>query len=224
MSRIKLHDASPNPVVSVPMPLDQALEWVSAHEYRVDARVKIFFDQSAYSGCVEHTRSEPEHEVGGLLIGDVRVDPLHARPYIVIQNILPALDTEASETHVTFTQKTLLKLHGELEDRYPGKRILGWYHTHPHLGIFLSSYDTWIHEHFFSDPTQVALVVDPYFERGGFFVWQTNRRLDPTHYVGFYELGNIGDDSLVEWDNLEPVLDGEELEAESGTPPAERDT
>jgi proteasome lid subunit RPN8/RPN11 len=215
--RIRLSDAAADSLANEPMPLDQSLEWVSRFEHSVDLRVKIFFAQSAYSGCVEHTASD-SNEVGGLLVGQVRVDPLHTRPYLLIENILPALDTQAGHTFVTFTQETLVKLHGELESRFPGRRIVGWYHTHPGLGVFMSSYDTWLHEHFFGDPTQVALVVDPRAAQGGFFGWQTNRRLDPTHYVGFYEWGDVGDQSVVMWENLEPVL--EETEEE---PPIENE-
>ncbi len=209
--RIRLSDPTAGSLPNEPMPLDQSLEWVSPFEQAVDLRVKIFFAQSAFSGCVEHTASD-SNEVGGLLVGQVRVDPLHARPYLLVENILPALETQAGHTFVTFTQETLVKLHGELEARFPGKRIVGWYHTHPGLGVFMSSYDTWLHEHFFGDPTQVALVVDPRASHGGFFGWQTSRQLDPSRYVGFYEWGDIGDQSVMVWENLEPVLDGTEQE------------
>jgi proteasome lid subunit RPN8/RPN11 len=212
--RIKITDAGADPLANEPMPFDQSLEWVSPFERMIDLRVKIFFAQSAYSGCIEHTASD-KNEVGGLLVGQVRSDPMCTRPYLLIEHILPALDTHSGQTFVTFTQETLVKLHGDLETRFPGKRIVGWYHTHPGLGVFMSSYDTWLHEHFFTDPTQVALVIDPRASQGGFFGWQTSRRLDPTHYVGFYEWGDVGEQSVMVWENLEPVLDEYEQEPEA---------
>ena len=214
-SRIKILTEAENPPIAEPMPLDESLEWVSPYERQVDGRVKIFFAQSAYLKCVEHTTSDLDNEVGGVLIGQVRVDPMHTRPYLVIQDILPALHTDSGQTHVTFTQNTLVQLNTELEDRFPGKQIVGWYHTHPKLGVFMSNYDTWLHENFFAEPTRVALVVDPDGEEGGFFCWQTNRRLDPVHYVGFYEMGDVSEDSVVEWNNLEPVIDEEKLKRET---------
>ena len=207
MGKIKILGELASPIVSAAMPLEESLEWVSPYEENVDGRVKMFFAQSAFSGCVEHASSDTEREVGGLLVGEVRIDPMHTRPYLLIQDILPALHTESGQTHVTFTQDTLVHLHGQIESRFRGKRILGWYHTHPGLGVFLSSYDTWLHENFFNDPTQVALVIDPIAERGGFFCWQINRRLDPRYYVGFYELSDISEESVVMWNNLEPVIE-----------------
>ncbi len=206
-SRIKLLDETPTESIDKPMPLEQSLKWVSKFEDQVDPRVRIFFTQSAYRKCIEHTESDIDHEVGGVLIGEVRVDPMCPRPYIVVQDILPALYTDSSQTHVTFTQNTLVHLNRELEEHFPGKRIVGWYHTHPRLGVFLSSHDTWLHRNFFSDPTHVALVVDPYFRHAGFFCWQTGGKFDPVRHVGFFELSDVDEDSIVELENLEPVIE-----------------
>jgi proteasome lid subunit RPN8/RPN11 len=51
-----------------------------------------------------------------------------------------------------------------------GDRIkVGWHHTHPGYGIFLSGYDQFIHNNFFNVPGMFALVVDPRAESLGFF-------------------------------------------------------
>lgn len=206
-TRIKLIEEAPLQFIDEPMPLDKSLKWVSKYENQVDPRVRVFFAQSAYLKCIEHTESDVENEVGGMLIGDVRVDPMCPRPYIVIQDILPALHTDAGQTHVTFTQNTLVQLNRELEERFPGKRFVGWYHTHPRLGVFLSSHDTWLHRNFFTDPTHVALVVDPYYEQAGFFCYQTGNKFDPVRYVGFFELSDADDESVVELSNQTPVIE-----------------
>ena len=54
---------------------------------------------------------------------------------------------------------------------YPEYDIVGWYHTHPSFGIFLSHHDLFIHQHFFAQPLQVAYVVDPINQTRGFFQW-----------------------------------------------------
>ncbi len=215
MSRIKLFDTLPTPSIEQPMPLDQALQWVSPYETQVKPNVRIFFAQAAYRKCFEHARSDLAHEVGGALIGEVRYDAGRAQTYIVIQDILPASFTDAGETHLTFTQDTLVHFSNQMDELFPGKRMVGWYHTHPRLGVFLSGHDTFLHRHFFPDPTQVALVIDPYACHAGFFCWQTNATLDPKHYIGFYELSDADDHSIVEWENLTPViLDDDPIESE----------
>lgn len=206
-SRVKLLDETTEAPIDEPMPLDCSLKWISSSEDKVNALVDIFFTQTAYTKCVEHTASHLDNEVGGVLVGELRVDSQRNRSYIVIQDIIPALFTAASGTHVTFTHDTLVDLNKHLENDHPGKRIVGWYHSHPRLGVFLSGHDVWIQKHLFSDSTQVALVVDPEYDKAGFFCWQDDQVLDPARYVGFYELSDFGDESIIEWNNLSPVVE-----------------
>ncbi len=209
-TRIKILEPVPAPPISAPMPLDHALPWASPYEHRVVRPFEIFFEQRAYLDCLAHATHDLRNEVGGALIGEVRFDPERNESYIVIQDILPAQHVEHGSTHVTFTQDTLVQLNNELEDHFPGKRMVGWYHTHPRLNVFLSNYDSWLHTHFFNDPTQVALVIDPYYQRAGFFVWQDDDLLDTVHYVGFFEVRNGEGKSVVELTNLTPIYDGPE--------------
>ena len=80
----------------------------------------------------------------------------------------------ASNKHaeVTFTHETWSKINGEMDTKYTDNSIVGWYHTHPDFGIFLSERDRFILEHFFNGPGQVALVVDPIRKDEGFFIWR----------------------------------------------------
>ena len=54
----------------------------------------------------------------------------------------------------------------------PNQQPVGWYHSHTRSEIFLSEADQAVHNRFFPDPWQVALVLKPHtFEpmRAGFF-------------------------------------------------------
>jgi hypothetical protein len=99
-------------------------------------------------------------------------------------------------------------LHDQIEKRFEGERIVGWYHTHPRMGIFLSHYDTWLHKNFFPEPWQVALVVEPYSSLGGFFIRQPDGYLNPTRYFGFYETDAAYGGSIARWQNLWKVENG----------------
>jgi len=205
--RIKLTQVQQIEPLDLPMPLDGALRWVSPYEERVAGRVAIFLTQHAYLSCTDHAASDLDHEVGGVLVGQVYRDERDDQPYIIIEDTIQAQHTQFSPTRLTFTQDSLVQLNNELEERFPGKQMVGWYHTHPHMDVFMSAYDLWLHTNFFAEIWQVALVMEPCTERGGFFCWQEGRRLDPHHYVGFYELADVSYETVVEWDNLKPVED-----------------
>ena len=59
-----------------------------------------------------------------------------------------------------------------MDTKYTDKSIVGWYHTHPDFGIFLSDRDRFIQENFFSGAGQVALVIDPIRKTVGVFTWR----------------------------------------------------
>ena len=56
-------------------------------------------------------------------------------------------------------------------EQFPDELIVGWHHTHPNLRVFLSGYDLFIHRHFFPEPWQIAMVVDPVLQEFGFYQW-----------------------------------------------------
>jgi proteasome lid subunit RPN8/RPN11 len=201
--RIRLSKASPLEPKCWAMPLDEALRWVSPYEDQVASQAAIFLTQHAYKCCTAHAASDLKREVGGVLIGEVRREEQDDRLYIIIEDTIQARHTEFGPAHLTFTQDSLVQLNSELEERFPGKRMVGWYHTHPRMDVFLSSYDAWLHANFFGRPWQVALVIEPCAGHGGFFCWQAEGYLDPQRYIGFYELADTTSQTVVNWANLE---------------------
>ena len=185
-------------------PLAWARRWRSPWEEDASPAVDVFVSRRALVRVCAHAGSDLEREVGGALVGTWRQERDTGRLFVVVDSALRARHTRQGNSHVTFTQDTLVALHEELEQRCPGKLFVGWYHTHPKFGVFLSGYDAWLHEHFFPEPWQIALVVDPHAQEGGFFVWGQHGGLDPRAYVGFYELLPRRRDSVVTWRNLSP--------------------
>jgi proteasome lid subunit RPN8/RPN11 len=80
---------------------------------------------------------------------------------------------EATEcgTHVTFTQETWQHIHEVKAAKFAESSIVGWYHSHPGFGIFLSEYDLFIHKNFFPASHEVAWVFDPHSDEEGCFGW-----------------------------------------------------
>lgn len=115
----------------------------------------------------DHVFSSLDAEVGGVLVGHLREDgsPL-------VANIIPALEAEGARSRVTFTHEAWSVIHATLDRDFPNEEILGWYHSHPGFGIFLSEHDLFIHRNFFTRPEQVAIVVDPHAGSEGLFVWR----------------------------------------------------
>ncbi len=113
----------------------------------------------------QHARSHMTTEVCGVLIGDKRNGVVEVRASIEASNAAQA------GTHVTFTQDAWEAIYRVKDESYPDQRIIGWYHSHPGFGVFLSEHDMFIQRNFFSSPDQVAWVYDPHTDEEGCFGW-----------------------------------------------------
>lgn len=127
---------------------------------------------SAARAAIEaHTQSRTDVEVGGVLLGRLCVTEADGRAFLLIDAIIPALAADSANSSVTFTADTWMAVHDAIDRDHPGASIVGWYHTHPNFGIFLSEMDLFIQRHFFDLPHQVAVVVDPVRKEEGAFIW-----------------------------------------------------
>jgi len=126
----------------------------------------VVIDAEVLRSIRQHARSETSSEVCGVLIGAGEGNT------VTVAACIAGVSAEQAGAHVTFTQDTWQHIY-EVKDRdYPDERIIGWYHSHPGFGVFLSDHDTFIHRNFFSAPQQIAWVFDSVSDEEGCFVWQ----------------------------------------------------
>ena len=119
-------------------------------------------------------------EVGGILVGNVYRDD--DGPYLEITAAVAGEHTDNQGTQMTFTPETWAQVTGVKDRLYPKDKIVGWYHTHPDFGIFLSDMDKFTHRQFFSPPWTTAFVVDPVRKTEGFFVWSGGETIPISEY------------------------------------------
>lgn len=136
---------------------------------RVEENKKIYISQSVYMEILKFTKNKTTNESGGMLIGNVIGE--FGKTNIIIQGFVEAKYTEATPTTLKFTHETWDYVHLEIERRFDGGQIVGWIHTHPDFGIFLSEYDVFIQKNFFKEDYQIAYVVDPIQHIEGFYFW-----------------------------------------------------
>jgi 26S proteasome regulatory subunit N11 len=86
-----------------------------------------------------------------------------------VNDIIPG-DNETSEVSCVFPTQRLARVADDiLEGRIQG-RIVGWYHSHPGHGLFLSQTDLDTHMQFYQfSPYAVSLVADS--KSGEFGIW-----------------------------------------------------
>ncbi|HET7501239.1 MAG TPA: Mov34/MPN/PAD-1 family protein [Kofleriaceae bacterium] len=133
---------------------------------------RVFLSEAAFDRAVARGDSDTTREIGGVLVGEVLRDD--AGPYLRIESTIDALHAEEKGAELTFTHATWDHIHKEMDEKHQNKRVVGWYHTHPGFGVFLSDRDQFIHKSFFNLPFQVAFVYDPKSHEHGVFTWHDN--------------------------------------------------
>lgn len=144
---------------------------------------RLLLAPSVHQGIQQHAKGDCSIEICGVLVGLWKRD--EQGPYADAQHFIQCDSASSKFAEVTFTHESWAQINNEMDSKYDDFRILGWYHSHPDFGIFLSDRDCFIQENFFSGAGQVAYVVDPVRDLEGVFSWQAGKpTLLPHYWVG----------------------------------------
>ncbi len=139
--------------------------------------VDILIEEPALRAAQVHALSSMNREVAGVLVGPSPEKQPDGRYVVHIHDTIIAKHTVMHGASVTYTPESWRYMNDVLRERYPDDTavMVGWYHTHPGFGIFLSGMDLFIHQNFFTQIWHVALVLDPRARKSGFFGWNRHK-------------------------------------------------
>src|SRR5262245_2511619 len=155
---------------------------VHAHAWKSPSRegtcvMNLYAHHSVYQSIIEQAESALPNETGGFLLGQAAFDPDTGSWHNWIDEAVPIVASEANPVHFSFSWRDVDSVRNRREQE--GKSLIGWYHTHPGLGIFLSETDlNKTHGQLFNEGFQVALVYDPISGRAGYFFREPSGFLD----------------------------------------------
>jgi hypothetical protein len=115
----------------------------------------------------QHCAQSDSRDVGGLLVGRL----LDEGPPVV-EATVRAVEDGVDGREQGFPYASWNRLHSEIDRRYPGRQIIGWYGGRPGGGTGLTANDRFIHKSFFTHPGQIAVIIDPHALRAAVFRWR----------------------------------------------------
>lgn len=159
---------------------------IKDQKYQIIKSISVKFHSSVLQSIRQHAKSSPNMEICGVLIGKT------SGGVTMVDGAVAGEGATQGNTHVTFTQQTWIKIHREKNERFPDLSIVGWYHSHPGFGVFLSDHDLFIHNNFFADPGHLAWVYDPHSDEEGCFCWFNGQVCRLQHFEVIADIADRG--------------------------------
>ncbi|MCC6460572.1 MAG: hypothetical protein IT260_08890 [Saprospiraceae bacterium] len=159
----------------IPAEAMQALLRDNKH-YTIDCRdmwpdttlTHVHLNQHTITGLDRFLRTQNIHEItetdnmvpeiGGFLLGLIHETEQSCE--VFVEEFVPISPESHNTFRLEFSTESLVNDLGDIQDKYPNSGLLGWFHTHPGHGLFLSSPDMAIHEGFFKEKYQFAMIID----------------------------------------------------------------
>jgi proteasome lid subunit RPN8/RPN11 len=133
--------------------------------------LRVFLRESCLKQMKHHAKNDVLREQAGILCGQVYIDD--GEFYIAVTSAFP-VNAVSDLAHFKFDETSWEEIWGQLDHSCT---ILGWYHTHPGMGVFLSATDARTQKQHFSSPWQIAIVIDPVSGQSGLFAGSEGRPL-----------------------------------------------
>ncbi|MBN1329272.1 MAG: Mov34/MPN/PAD-1 family protein [Candidatus Heimdallarchaeota archaeon] len=98
------------------------------------SKLDVEISPLAFSKIIDWTSSNTEREIGGYLVGHL------TKSKVIITEAVFAT-AESNPTFVSFDNMIQFNIIEELEKKGKNETIVGWFHSHPGLGCFMSGTD-----------------------------------------------------------------------------------
>lgn len=139
---------------------------------------RVYIEAQALDNLKQHLESNLRVEQGGILFGNTYQDS-ELGTYVEITASIAAPATIGTGSHLEFTSNSWLAIMDEAKANHPEANIVGWYHSHPNIGVFMSGTDMRTQQAFFYHDWSVSIVYDPVRQDIGFFLGKNAIKVNP---------------------------------------------
>lgn len=179
----------------------------------IESEYRVHFNEQAHEIMKQHASTTNEVELCGVLVGEVKRDS--NGPFLLVHATIEGKHSNNHGAQVTFTHQTWEYINEVKDRQYANLKIVGWYHTHPGFGIFLSKMDLFIQENVFNLPFQVAVVLETKKNQIGCFSWVDGKCVPISRYW-------VGPNELKLTTGVVEEADTPAMQSPAGTPAPER--
>lgn len=170
--------------IALPLPkeklpaVDQLDNLYTGKDHLRDSSFQVYITSYVANQVWQHLNETPKLESGGVLIGhpfQCIDDPTIT--FVVIVDALRMDSGNRSIGHYTVGPAEIVDVRAIIERDYAGLKVVGWYHSHPGHGVFLSQQDMQIVQSIYNAEWHLAWVLDTFSRQNAFFFGPQGHRL-----------------------------------------------
>ncbi|GAB4304751.1 MAG: hypothetical protein Fur0025_46610 [Oscillatoriaceae cyanobacterium] len=178
---------------------------------------RVYIKADALDNLTAHLSSNLRVEQGGILFGNAYEDPAQGI-YVEITAAVAAPATIGTGAHLEFTPDSWLGIMDDARHQHPRQNIVGWYHSHPNIGVFMSGTDMRTQQAFFYHPWCLSIVYDPVRLDIGYFLGENAQSVQPVIWP--HRMAVRGTEPPISTDitGLPVITQGQPLDPEDDTP------
>lgn len=151
--------------------------------------VSLKVSKNIFEKIMKQVNESPDKKAIGVLIGKMN------KEYLVIDDVASG-EIKRNDSTISLTPNAIAKIADKILKGEIKGNIVGWYHTHPGYGIFMSEIDEKT-QNMLSQfyPEATALVLDPISKEYRFYVLNDKKSLKPIeeNKIEFFGSGNISE-------------------------------
>lgn len=121
---------------------------------------RVVFREEVFMQMDRFAQENPTGESGGFLVGRKRNLKSLEEYEVLVEQFVPLASSRSAASRFALSHEDYQAVQHSLQSSGSELRIVGWMHSHPGFGVFLSAFDRQQHHRLFSRPWHIAYVID----------------------------------------------------------------
>ncbi|HHW67502.1 MAG: hypothetical protein PWP07_153 [Epulopiscium sp.] len=150
----------------------------------VPTGIHIYLEDYVYTYLYQYSKLNRGEEKGAALVGYYTEE--FGEKMAIINGAIQ-FKSSLAEDKVLLTDEVLNEVKAKLNKYFPDRELMGWMHTQPGYGIFLTTQDIRLQKQFFGKPYQTLMIIDPIENMEAFFLWDKEEVRSAEGYYIYYD-------------------------------------
>ncbi|NLK20866.1 MAG: LysM peptidoglycan-binding domain-containing protein [Epulopiscium sp.] len=146
--------------------------------------LNIYLEDYVYTYLYQYAKTNRGEEKGAALVG-YYTEELGKKAAIISGAI--QFEDLFCEGEVLVTEPQIKEMQKKINRYFPDCELMGWMHTQPGYGIFLTTQDIRIHQDYFRESYQSFMIIDPIENAEAFFIWDEEEIKSAEGYYMYYD-------------------------------------